>query len=288
MKKSYLYALGLAVAVSFWGISIAASLFHTDAVAVAQTGQNPAVAAVEARPLEKAAAFPSPTAPPTITPAVSQQISFPTAVNTPAAPQQVYTGQASLNANAAAAPAAPVAAAQSLPQGEQTALDQQIASVSNGQPGLVVGVFVPGKLSLPVLQQPSGNTSYVSTQNDVVTQFSTTIAYGTIGLLAHNFLSGSSFFNLSRGDSVYVIYGDGSTEQYAVSRIERFQALSPADIFSDFIDLTNPGSTRLTSTQVFNREYGNGNQVVFQTCIDANGNPSWGRLFITADKVNGS
>ncbi len=291
MKKIYIFAFGLAVAISFWGIRSLPPLFRANPAAVAETGFDPAAARVEVRrasaPAGVNAVFPTPTAPPTITPAAPSQASAPAAANTPAAPQY-YPAQSSADTQAAAAQAAPAYNQNAVSSTDLVGLNQLIAQVSSGQPGVVAGVFVPGKLSLPVLQQPAGNTSYVSTQPGVVTQFGTTNVYGTIGLLAHNYLSGANFFQLSQGDNVYVIYGDGRTEQYAVTRIDRFQALSPSDIYSNFINLNEPGSATLSSTQVFYQEYGNGNQVVFQTCIEANGDSSWGRIFITADKIAGS
>jgi hypothetical protein len=42
------------------------------------------------------------------------------------------------------------------------------------------------------------------------------------------------------------------------------------------------GGAQLSSTDLFNQMYTGGNKVVFQTCIYANGNWSWGRLFVTA------
>ncbi len=291
MKKTYLFAFGLAVAISFWGINAISPFFYTYPVAVAQTGHDPYIAVKDnysVKAVNMAAVFPTPTPPPTITPAFPQPAFHPTPYNTPMVPQQGYAPTQAAPVINPAAPVQPVSPAQALSNTDQASLNQLIASVANQQASQVVGVFVPQKLSLPVFQQPAGDTSYVSTQPNTVTQFAVTNAYGTIGLLAHNFLSGSEFFELNRGDTVYVVYGNGRTEEYVVSRVDRFQALSPTDIYSNFVDLANPGGANLSSTQVFYREYANGNQVVFQTCIDSNGDSSWGRLFITADKVAGS
>jgi len=38
----------------------------------------------------------------------------------------------------------------------------------------------------------------------------------------------------------------------------------------------------LTAEQLFNRVYRGDRHVTFQTCIDANGDISWGRLFVIA------
>lgn len=159
-------------------------------------------------------------------------------------------------------------------------------SVTNQQPGVVVGIHVPGIFSLPVLQQPEGQPAYVSEKNNIITQFGITSAYNNIGLLAHNYLSGKEFFKLKQGQDVVVVYGDRKLETYRVVSIQRYQALEPNSYTSDFIDLDDPNQTRLTSGELFNRVYTKGDYVVFQTCIAANGNASWGRLFILAEKVS--
>jgi hypothetical protein len=160
-------------------------------------------------------------------------------------------------------------------------LGKFVTTVKNGQPGLVVGVYVPNILALKVAQQPANKPTYVFAKRDYATQFSIAAQYGTIGLLAHNYLSGALFFNLSSGQEVDVVYGDGNTRRYVVSNIRRFQALSPNDPYSAFIDLGN-GSAQLSSTDVFNQIYAGVNKVVFQTCIKTNGKLSWGRLFVIA------
>ncbi|HEX2979939.1 MAG TPA: hypothetical protein VHO48_06725, partial [Anaerolineaceae bacterium] len=163
-----------------------------------------------------------------------------------------------------------------------TNLTEFIGLVKNGNADTLVGVFVPEILALPVAQQPSGNASYVSEQPNVVTQFRMASEYGTTGLLAHNTLSGALFFNINVGDQVVLVYGDGLTRQYQVTRIDSFQALSPANPYSDFLDLST-ADRRLTAAELFGEVYRGGDQVIFQTCIAGDGDPSWGRLFITAE-----
>ena len=65
-----------------------------------------------------------------------------------------------------------------------------------------------------MVQQPAGNSSFVSSDDGTATQFETAKGYGTIGLLAHNYLSGKLFFDLREGDEVVIIYGDGSQERW--------------------------------------------------------------------------
>jgi hypothetical protein len=156
-----------------------------------------------------------------------------------------------------------------------------VKSVEDGRAQTPVGIYVPGVLAFPIVQQPSGDPAYVSTQSSRVTQFRLASQYKTIGLLAHNNLAGQLFFNLQKFQILFVVYGDGSLDYYMVTGIQRFQALSPSSPYSDFVDLGNPYN-KLSATDLFNRTYALGNRLIFQTCIEANGESSWGRLFITA------
>ena len=156
----------------------------------------------------------------------------------------------------------------------------------NGQPGDVVGVYVPGAFALPVMQQPKDQPAFVTSDGNRLTQFGLPKQYGTVALLAHNYLSGSQFYDLQYDQDIVVVYGDGRIEQYRIDRIEQFQALSPNSPYSQFIDLSDPHGKVLSSANLFNRIYTSAGQLVFQTCIDNDGEPSWGRLFITATRVD--
>jgi hypothetical protein len=46
----------------------------------------------------------------------------------------------------------------------------------------VRGVYVPGFLALPVVQQPSGSSGYVSRKAETATQFQLAARYNVIGL----------------------------------------------------------------------------------------------------------
>ncbi len=163
-------------------------------------------------------------------------------------------------------------------------LMQFASGLSSGYATQVTGVFVDDVLAYPVVQQPSGSAGFVSTEDNVVTQFSTASQFGTVGILAHNFLAGVSFFNLSVDQDVYVVYGDGSTDHYVISGIRRFQALQPNSAYSDFVDLDT--NISYSSTDVFYEVYSNSGMLVFQTCIANEGSSSWGRLFVIAEKVS--
>jgi hypothetical protein len=152
--------------------------------------------------------------------------------------------------------------------------------IQNGDASLVRGVYVQNVLALPIVQQPADNPYYVSNHDGEVTQFSTAAQYGNIGLLAHNNLSGKSFSQLAVGQEVNVMYGDGRVEKFIVSAVLHFQALQPESQQSFFLNLDT--SETLTANEMFNRVYTGGHHLTFQTCIKANGNMSWGRLFVVA------
>jgi len=159
-----------------------------------------------------------------------------------------------------------------------TSLESFSATLKKSDSGHLAGVYVQDIMALTVVQQAS--TYSVSTKSGTVTQFGLAGKYGSIGLLAHNYLSGSTFSKLGVGTEIILVYGDGSTQKYKVTTIKKYQAVTPADPFSTFIDLDKPEATR-TSTQVVEETYGS-SDLVLQTCISKNGVSAWGRLFIMA------
>ncbi len=168
----------------------------------------------------------------------------------------------------------------------QPELNRFAGSLINNNPQMVTGVYVPGLFALPVVMQPGGEEAFVSPQDQTLTQYSTPARYGTTGILAHNYLSGKTFFRLKQGQMVVVVYGDGRKGYYEVTGMQSYQAISPHDPRSDFVDLSDPNYHVLSYSQVFDRVYTSAGQLVFQTCIEANGELSWGRLFVLAKPVN--
>jgi hypothetical protein len=152
--------------------------------------------------------------------------------------------------------------------------------VQNGQKEMLRGVYVDNVLALPVVQQPSGNTIYVSNNDGEVTQFGVASQYGNVGLLAHNHKAGKSFSELAPGQDVLLVYGDGHIETFEIEEVLKFQALQPNNPFSSFKSLDK--DEILTTGQMFNRVYAGDHHLTFQTCIAAYGKLSWGRLFIIA------
>ena len=153
-------------------------------------------------------------------------------------------------------------------------------SVQNGEADILRGVYVPNVLALRVVQQPEDHPYYVSNHDGEATQFSMATQYGNIGLLAHNTLSGKFFSQLSVGQQVRLVYGDGRVEDFVVANILHFQASKPDSVSSSFRNLDR--NETLSSGEMFSRAYAGERHLVFQTCIEANGNASWGRLFIVA------
>ena len=177
--------------------------------------------------------------------------------------------------------AAPVIGTVVQPTTSIPSLDQFSAALNSGKADAVAGVYAADTFALRVVKQVADNPSYVSPINGTVTQFGTATQYGTLGFLAHNYLSGSYFSKLTLGQEIDIVNGDGTVRRYTITSIRRSQALNPSSPYSNFVDVEN-GGAQLSSTDLFNQIYAGGNKVVFQTCIYGNGNWSWGRLFVTA------
>lgn len=164
---------------------------------------------------------------------------------------------------------------------EDVSLQAFVDSVVNGDPNAVVGIYVPGVLARPVGQQPKENAGFVTRESGKVTQFDLARKYGTVGILAHNDLAGAEFSNIKLNSYAIVVYGDGRLDYYVIRAIEKYQALTPTSTNSDFVNLDG-SNERLSASKLFSHVYGPGDRLVFQTCILAHGDPSWGRMFIVA------
>ncbi len=155
-----------------------------------------------------------------------------------------------------------------------------IDSLRDGNPDALRGIYIANVMAAPIMQQPSGNPWFISNDPNPVTQFSVASEVGNIGLLAHNFLAGEYFKNITENDTIVLIYGDGSTRSFKVVSIQQYQAGDPLNPWSTFKEL-NSGEA-LTAEQLFNKVYRGEYHVTLQTCIEQDGNESWGRLFIIA------
>jgi hypothetical protein len=162
-------------------------------------------------------------------------------------------------------------------------LNKFIQTVSNGDALTLRGVYVQDVMAFTIIQQPADAPSFVSLNNDQVTQFKMAAQAGNVGLLAHNYLAGNSFTKLKKGDVVTLVYGDGHTEIFSVTDILQSQALDPNNMQSSFKDLASQAT--LSASQLFDKVYRGSRHVTFQTCIEGGGNLSWGRLFIIAEPI---
>jgi hypothetical protein len=157
--------------------------------------------------------------------------------------------------------------------------DSFVASVSTGNANQITGIFVDGVLAYNVTGQ-NGNASYVNENQNEVTKFALAAEYGTQAFLAHNYLAGGAFFNLTEGQIVTLVYGDGSSADFRIETTRRFQALSPDSTQSSFVDLES--GEKLSNSELFHTVYNNDNSVVLQTCIAQDNVSTWGRLFVIA------
>lgn len=140
---------------------------------------------------------------------------------------------------------------------------------------IIAEVTVPGVLSYQVVQ--SGNN--VPT-NWSIGQYAYASNKGALGLLAHNYLAGRSFFSLYPGLEITVTYDNGNTQIFVIKNILRYKASNPDDFSKSFITNNGEGK-KITAKSVFNQAYKQ-NWVTFQTCISAEGSTSWGLLFVQA------
>jgi hypothetical protein len=164
-----------------------------------------------------------------------------------------------------------------------TDLKAFVRDVTTGKEDVVSGVYVEGALKLPIMQQPEGQSAYVSDKDGMVTQFSNASRNGVTGLLAHNYLSGAQFYNLVLGQEVWIVYGDGDLRRYQIVEYESYQKLTPSSLQSQFIELDT--GEELSTNQVFSRFYKGDHKVTFQTCLANEGISNWGLSFWVAEPV---
>ncbi len=152
--------------------------------------------------------------------------------------------------------------------------------LENGQGNQLRGIYARGLFADKVIQQPAGAFGFVSSEQGTLTQFGAATQFGATGLLAHSYLEGGKFASLQEGQLLYLVYGDGHTETYIVSRQLAFQALQPNSDYSAFRDLQ--GGARVSASALFSQIYNRNGALILQTCIEKDGIPSWGRLFVIA------
>jgi hypothetical protein len=161
-----------------------------------------------------------------------------------------------------------------------------IRNVSDGHAERVRGIYVEGVMALRIVQQPQGDSAFISGEDGTATQFQDAAAFGVTGLLAHNFLSGRKFFNLNAGQTLSIIYGDGHRQTYRISAIDDYQRLSANDLHSNFRELKS--GLESSADEVFNKYYKGTPHVILQTCIEKGGEWTWGVRFIRAEPIGGN
>ena len=160
-------------------------------------------------------------------------------------------------------------------------LQSFVKEVYTGQPNVLTGVFVDGTFAMDIIQQPTSQPGYISSEEEKITEFRMAKDYGTTGLMAHNSLAGKAFFQLDVGQTIYLVYGDGEVESFTIVDVKRYKALSPNSPYSEFVDLEND-SVQVSAEDLFYQMYGQDGALIMQTCIENEGISTWGRLFIIA------
>ena len=164
-------------------------------------------------------------------------------------------------------------------------LAEFIEQVRNGDAEALRGMYVPGLFASLVTQQPKDDPAFVSSAENTLTQFGLASRHGSTGLLAHNSAAGKDFSLLEVGQVFYLIYGNGSLKAFRVTRLQRVRALNSKSTQSNFIDLD--GGDFFTAARLFETVYDQSGDVILQTCIESEGDPSWGRLFVIAEPYAG-
>lgn len=167
-----------------------------------------------------------------------------------------------------------------------TKFNQFIKSITSQDKGnQLVGLIAPDHFNLAIIQQPTGRPDFVSNEPEVVTEFSLTKQYGSIGLLAHNHLAGAYFSSLKENDLIVLVSDNKKFSYYKIEKILSYQALSPNSPHSNFVNL-NDSSRILSALDLFMEIYTQEGSLVIQTCIAQGDEPSWGRLFIRAIPIS--
>ena len=159
-------------------------------------------------------------------------------------------------------------------------LEQFAQNVVNSAPNELSGLYIPGLLADDIVDQPEGMPAYVSSEDGVLTRFELAESFGSYGLLAHNTLAGRAFSELEEGQRIYLVFGDGTTEIFVVMHFLRYQALTPSSVTSDFVELET--GDQFSASELFMQVFDRPGHVILQTCIDAEGDASWGRMFVIA------
>lgn len=137
-------------------------------------------------------------------------------------------------------------------------------------------VEVPGMFSYPVLK-------FDNQAPDVgVGQYRDVTQWKSIGLIAHNYSVGDSFFELSPGMEVQITFNNGENETFTVYNVMLFQATNPNSFRYPFI---SSEGDEIQVKDLITIAYKPG-ELTFQTCIAAEGSMTWGLFFVQAKPEN--
>lgn len=182
------------------------------------------------------------------------------------------------------APPSPTPTATVAPTEAVPLFDQFVQSIANGDGSQRVGVYVEDLFQYPIVEQPSSDPAWITSNFGEVTEFRIVRQQtGNEGLIAHNYLAGGLFFSLQVGDIAELVLGDGSVIEFEIFAIEDYQALSPNSPTSNFLSLAT--GEKLSASDLFYRVYGGNMTLTFQTCINRDNISTWGRTFIIGEEL---
>jgi hypothetical protein len=130
---------------------------------------------------------------------------------------------------------------------------------------------------------PQQSPEYVTHGHDTVTQFAPARERGTLWFLAHNHEAGAYWSRALIGQATLIVDEQGNTRIYRIDKALQFRAIYPNNPYGDLIDLDT--GKRMTAGEVFEKIIDEPGDLVLQTCIEVNGQPDWGRLFLLGHEV---
>jgi hypothetical protein len=148
-----------------------------------------------------------------------------------------------------------------------------IEKVKDGSGRTIKGVYIEDKLEYSVIQQPVGHLAYVA-QWPIATEFNLR-AFGIeddIGLLLEALYIPDTVYDVTVGDKVFLVNGNGGTRGYGVTGIRRFLALSPYYEHTELKELNKSNETGkwYTADALFKEMYsdadGDNDELVILTC----------------------
>lgn len=153
-----------------------------------------------------------------------------------------------------------------LPAGPGAALlpnlvDPDVLGRLNGPRAILESLERPGIWSLELRGQ-AGDLEHVTGQPGQATIFEEAQGWGTLGILAHDYLAGGLFYDLDPGAVLWIRSRTGAqlnTHLYQIERVYIFERLGP-DIYQD------QTGQRYRELDIYNLAYRSGSPVTLQTC----------------------